>query len=71
MSRHALKQIPAQTRLHLYQVLGALVPILVAYGVIADTEAALWLGLAGAVLSVGSNVLAGSNVNKGVPSDGE
>lgn len=45
-------------RAWLYRVATAVVPLLVAYGVIAESEAALWVGLAGAVLSAGEGALA-------------
>lgn len=46
------------TRAWLYRVASATVPLLVAYGVVADSTAALWLGLAGALLGTGATTLA-------------
>lgn len=41
------------TRAYIYRVLVALVPILVAYGVVDSRQVAVWLGLASAVLGFG------------------
>ena len=38
-------------------------PLLVAYGVIAESDAALWIGLAGAVLGTGVPALAAANTD--------
>lgn len=46
------------TRAWLYRVASAVVPLLVAYGVVADSTAALWLGLVGALLGTGAATLA-------------
>lgn len=45
-------------RAWIYRVLTALVPLLIFYGVISDTEASLWLGIAAAVLALGEGALA-------------
>lgn len=42
----------------LYKILAAVAPLLAAYGVVSDQEAALWLTLAGALLGAGGNALA-------------
>ena len=42
-----------QTRAYIYRVLVALVPILVAYGVVDSRQVAVWLGLASAILGFG------------------
>jgi hypothetical protein len=41
------------TRAWIYRVLLAAIPIAIAYGVINEQDAALWVGLAGAVLGTG------------------
>jgi len=41
------------TRAWIYRVLLAAIPIAIAYGVINETDALLWVGLAGALLSTG------------------
>ena len=40
-------------RAYVYRVFLALVPIAVIYGVVAEQDVAVWVGLAGAVLSTG------------------
>lgn len=45
-------------RQRIYIVLTALLPVLAAYGVIADTDVALWLALGGALLGSGGAALA-------------
>ena len=50
-----------RTRRHLYTIAAAIVPLLVAYGVLTDSTASLWLGLAGAVLGTGAPILAAAN----------
>jgi hypothetical protein len=40
-------------RAYIYRVLVALVPILVAYGVVDSRQIAVWLGLASAILGFG------------------
>ena len=39
-----------QTRAYIYRVLTAAVPLVTAYGILDGRTAALWLGLAGAIL---------------------
>jgi hypothetical protein len=52
-----------KTRAYIYRIAVAAVPLLVGYGVIEDSAAALWLGLAGAALGFGTNVLASANTS--------
>lgn len=42
-----------RTRAYIYAVLAATVPLLIGYGILTAEEAALWLGLAAAVLGLG------------------
>jgi hypothetical protein len=42
-----------QTRAWIYRVLTAAVPIVTAYGIVDGRTAALWLGLAAAILGTG------------------
>ena len=55
--------IPEKTRAWIYRISVAAVPILTGYGLIEDSKAALWLGVIGAVLGFGTNVLASANTN--------
>lgn len=48
--------IPAHVRSYAYSVLLAAVPILIVYGILDEATAALWVGLAGAVLGLGTAV---------------
>lgn len=41
------------TRAYIYRVLLSLQPIVVAYGLVTDTQSVLWLSVASAVLSAG------------------
>ena len=41
------------TRAYIYRIVLALIPIATAYGIVAETEAALFVGLAAAILSTG------------------
>ena len=52
-----------KTRRWIYGIAVAAVPLLVAYGVIAESDAALWIGLAGAVLGTGVPALAAANTD--------
>lgn len=45
--------IPETTRAWIYRVLLALQPIVVAYGLVTETEAVLWVGVVSAVLGTG------------------
>lgn len=51
------------TRAYIYRIAVAAVPLLVGYGVVAESQAALWLGLAGAALGFGTNILASANTS--------
>lgn len=53
--------MPENQRAYIYRVCVALIPILVAAGIVAGGDAQLWLGLAAAVLGVGSAGLATAN----------
>lgn len=55
------------TRAYLYRVAVALIPILVVAGYVAGDQAQLWLGLAAAVLGVGSAGLAARNTSTDAP----
>ena len=48
------------TRAYIYRILLALQPVLVAYSLVTDQQAALWLGVASAVLATG---MASANTN--------
>ena len=52
---------PEQRR-HLYGVVAAILPVLAAYGVLSDTQAALWVALAAAILTSPVLVLAARHV---------
>lgn len=52
-----------KTRAYIYRISVAALPVLVAYGVLAENQVAMWLGLAGAVLGVGTNALASANTS--------
>ena len=66
-----LFDLPARTRKRLYRIGAALVPLLVAYGVIGESEASLWVGLAGAVLAAGEGTMAARHTNDDQePADG-
>ena len=41
------------TRAWIYRILVAAVPVLIAYGVLDEATAAVWVGLAAAVLGIG------------------
>lgn len=49
------------TRRWLYGIAVAAVPVLVIYGVISESDAAVWIGLAGALLGSGAPALAAAN----------
>lgn len=46
--------LPYSVRVYLYRILLALTPILTTYGVMAEQHAALWAGLASAILGLGT-----------------
>ena len=52
----------AQTRTYVYAVAVAVMPILVAYGLLTPDKAPLWLALAGAILAAAPPVLAIRNI---------
>jgi len=52
-----LPWLTPERRAWLYRVVGAAMPLLVLYGVVADQEAAVWLALAAAALSSGTAAL--------------
>lgn len=52
-----------KTRRWLYGIAVAAVPILTLYGIIAESEIALWIGLAGAVLGTGVPAIAAANTD--------
>ena len=52
-----------KTRAWIYRIAIAVVPLLVMYGLIEDSSAALWLGVVGALLGTGTNVLASANTS--------
>lgn len=52
----------AQQRLTVYRVAAAILPLLVAYGLLSSDQAPLWLALAAAVLSIGPPALAARNI---------
>lgn len=52
------------TRAWIYRVLVAAIPVLIAYGIVDQATAAVWIGLAAAVLGVG---LAAVNTSTGAP----
>ncbi len=54
------------TRAYIYRVLTAAVPLAVAYGVVGEQDAALWLAVAAAVLGTG---LAARHTSTKVPDD--
>lgn len=56
-----------KTRRWLYGIAVAVVPLLTVYGIVAESDVALWIGLAGAVLGTGAPALAAANT--GGPAD--
>ena len=51
-----------KTRLYVYGIAGAAAPLLVAYGIVSEQDAALWLSLAGSILATGGLGIAAANV---------
>lgn len=51
------------TRAWIYRVCVAVVPLLVAYGLVGEGEAALWVGVAGAALGLSQAVLAAGHTS--------
>lgn len=58
--------MPEHVRAYIYRILVVALPLLIAYGVVDEQNAALWLALAGAVLSTG---LAAVNTSTKPPDD--
>lgn len=56
------KWLDRKTRMWLYGITVAVVPILVAYDVISETSAPLWISLAAAVLAVAAPAVALKNI---------
>ena len=48
-----MTSIPRKIRADIYRVATAVLPLLVAYGVVRDTDAALWLAAIGSLLVPG------------------
>jgi 2-keto-3-deoxy-6-phosphogluconate aldolase len=59
-----MKLLTPTVRLYLYGVISAALPLLVTAGIMAPEEMKDWLFLAAAILGLGSNVMAASNVNQ-------
>jgi len=53
-----LPELTPARRARIYVLLTALVPLAVTYGLIADTQASLWLAVAAAVLGSGGTTMA-------------
>lgn len=53
-----------QVRTYLYGVVSAALPLLVTAGIMAPADIQQWLLLAGALLGLGSNLMAAANVNQ-------
>lgn len=51
-------------RKYLYGVVVAMIPVLVGFGLVSPEQVQLWLNLAGAVLGLGTTVLAVANTPK-------
>lgn len=57
-------KLDAETRLWIYRIVGATVPILVTAGTLTEGLASQVMNLVAAILSVGSATLAAKNVTK-------
>jgi hypothetical protein len=57
-------KLDAETRLWIYRVIGAIVPLLVTLGLTTEGIAGQIMNIVAAILSVGSATLAAKNVNK-------
>jgi len=57
-------KLDAETRLWIYRIVGAIVPILITTGTLTEGLASQVLNLVAAILSVGSATLAARNVTK-------
>lgn len=53
-----LPTLTPERRARIYVLLTVLVPLAVAYGIIRDTEASLWLAVAAALLGSGGSTMA-------------
>lgn len=56
-------------RAYIYRVIVAVIPVLVLVGVVTNEDAAVWLGLASAVLGFGGATLATTNTSIKPPPD--
>lgn len=63
-------KLDATTRTYIYAIAVAVMPILVAYGLLSAEQAPLWLALAAAILAAGPGVLAIRNVTPDDDGDG-
>ena len=59
-----MQHLTEARRTWLYGIIGAAVPLLLGYGVLAPEHVTLWLNLAAAVLAVGSSTLAATHVGE-------
>lgn len=59
----------ATQRTYVYGIAVAVLPILVAYGLLSADQAPLWLALVAALLAVGPNVLALRNITPDTDED--
>lgn len=50
-------------RAYIYRVLTAVLPLLILYGLLSETEAALYAGVGAAVLALGEGALASVNTS--------
>lgn len=50
-----------RTRAYLYRIAIAVMPILIMYGVVSEQEAAVWIGVVAALLSISANTMAAKN----------
>lgn len=57
-------KLDAETRLWIYRVIGATVPLLVTLGITTEGVAGQIMNIVAAILSVGSATLAAKNINK-------
>jgi hypothetical protein len=55
--------IPLRWRAYMYRVAVAAIPVLTGYGVVSESQAALWLGLLGTVLAVSGFTMASSHTS--------
>ena len=56
-----------RTRAYLYRIVAAAIPLLIVAGVITGEDAAVWLGLASAILGLGGAGLATANTTTKPP----